>query len=148
MPTVKDARRALQSLLERFGKELCEEERRACLRLVNQISPLDPVELEEVAALLQTVTPEAASTSPNDPARIAQELRGLLQNDAAFAQRARELATQRGVTKAVLAEVYRRLYRRQGGVRPTAAKGELIQLLIDERNILKRHGTLEALAAR
>lgn len=148
MPSVRDARLALKGLVDLHGHELGAD-RTVCLRFLKAITSLDEVDVREVSALLNALTPSTADASTQDePALIAAELRGLLHDGPAFSQRVRELATQRSVTKAMLAEAYRRLYRRQGGVRATAPKAELVQLLIDERNILQRHGTLQALTAR
>jgi hypothetical protein len=76
---------------------------------------------------------------------ISEDLRGALNDDKRFRDKMAELASSKPVTKAILADVYKLLYRRQGGLRSSASREEVLQLITDERSVLRRHGTLSAL---
>jgi hypothetical protein len=68
-----------------------------------------------------------------------------LLDNAAFSLALEDVANSRATTKAVLADVFKLLYRRSRGVRTTMSRDELLRLIQSERDILLRHGTLEAL---
>jgi hypothetical protein len=144
---VKDARSALEALLARYGDELPARTRRTWIRILNHISRFDERTIDEVLEMLALAErPERARRRP-DAASIAARLRAVLMNDGAFAAELANVKADRSVTKALLAQVYKQLYQRTGGIRASAPRAEILQLIADERLILMRHGTLSALLA-
>lgn len=88
-------------------------------------------------------TPEKIGALP--AADIAERLRRLLLDPAAYSALLAAIRADKGVTKAKLCDVYRKLFQRSGGVRATMPREELLQLLADERLVLDRQGLLAGL---
>jgi hypothetical protein len=138
-------REALQALIERHGSELPPSVQASCADLMNQIKQWDNSEFSKVLAMLMAGSGKIAPASAVNAHEIAESLRTKLLDNAAFSLALEDVANSRATTKAVLADVFKLLYRRSRGVRTTMSRDELLRLIQSERDILLRHGTLEAL---
>lgn len=143
MTDFKPIRRALQDAVERGMDDVPSQARDGLIRLVKELAAHDRKTLEEV---LQMLGSSAAATETSDAvARIVETLRAALMDEKRYFDAVSQLAAQRHVTKAMLIQVYKGLFRRSGGIRASAPRSEVVDLLIDERNVLNRYGVLDSL---
>jgi hypothetical protein len=145
MTRLKLIREALSELLNRHGNELPKTRLRVAKAFVNQLASHDSKTIDEVLQMLGLLEVSAPSAG-DEVAPIVDSLRRILMDERAFPIAVRELAAQRRISKAMLVRVYLDLYRRKRSIRASAPREELVQLLIDERNVLHRYGVLESLA--
>lgn len=145
MTKTKEVRLAINGLLRESRPPISASQRQALAELQEILKSFDPRPFGEVLEMLSAAAPVRQPKAKIDLADTVQSLRTVLMDDARFARAVADLGANRSATKAFLAEVYLALFQRSRGVRATAPREEIIQLILDERNILRRHGTLEAL---
>jgi hypothetical protein len=101
-----------------------------------------PARIEEPARRVPSKAPEQIA------AEVAASLRRAFNDDTAFEAEIERIDATRTVTKPVLVMVFERLFERTDGVPKTAKRAELIQLILDERNILVSNENIGQLLGR
>lgn len=144
MNEVENFSAGLQRLLSEHGEELPAQQRDLLLRVLNRIRTVDSSTVTKALRMLGLI--EGPTRARLDIDSAVEVLRAALRDDQQFRTELARLSARREATKASLVAIYKQLYRRTSGVRSSISREEILQLISDERNILKRHGTLDALA--
>lgn len=145
MIKTKEVRTFLVSMLEGASGEATPQQAEAANGLLAILKRHDSRPFEEVLEMLAIAKPVRSQSPKLDLAVEVAFLRRVLLDDAKFLQAVRALQANRSVTKLFLMKLYSALFQRTGGLRASASREEIVQVILDERNVLRRHGTLEAL---
>lgn len=150
MTKLSDLKAAAERLVDGDGEGLTRAQKRAVKAFLSRLAATDvSLNLETALSVMFASMPAAPAANPSAvEGRVADyvaELRVAASDDGAFVRAIERLRSDRKATKAILVQTYLALFDREGGIRASAGREEVLDVIAGERFAYAKRGMLNLL---